>query len=371
MTDILYERNEIRFTDDVMKTFIKWPGGKERELPVIRKCIPVHSGRYVEPFVGGGAVFFDTDTKSCCINDKSEELINLYMCIREGDKDLSEYLRMETEEFTAIGKFTDEHVSDILDLYHQRFGICEFIERHNGFFSTLAAGYNDVFQWELRKNLSNKISRSEKLEKESGAIPDSDRLDNIESAIKSAYYMYLRYLQNHPSGISKGRQAAIFFFVREYCYSSMFRYNRNGEFNVPYGGISYNRKDLLKKVDYLLSEEVRKKLKSAEIHCEDFESFLDGLKLTGDDFVFLDPPYDTEFSSYAKNEFGRKEQERLRDCLKGTPAKILLIIKNTDFIYNLYKDDFHISSFSKKYAVSFMNRNDRNAEHLIITNYEV
>ena len=80
-------------------------------------------------------------------------------------------------------------------------------------------------------------------------------------------------------------------------------------------------------------------------------------------------PYDTDFSTYAQNEFGHEEQKRLCECLKRTPAKILLIIKNTDFIYELYKDNFNITSFDKKYMVSFMNRNDRKAEHLIITNY--
>lgn len=85
---------------------------------------------------------------------------------------------------------------------------------------------------------------------------------------------------------------------------------------------------------------------------------------------FLDPPYDTDFSTYAQNEFGHEEQKRLCECLKRTPAKILLIIKNTDFIYELYKDNFNITSFDKKYMVSFMNRNDCKAEHLIITNYQ-
>ena len=62
-------------------------------------------------------------------------------------------------------------------------------------------------------------------------------------------------------------------------------------------------------------------------------------------------------------------KKRLCEFLKRPPAKILLIIKNTDFIYELYKDNFNITSFDKKYMVSFMNRNDRKAEHLIITNY--
>ncbi|KSV57674.1 DNA adenine methylase [Acetivibrio ethanolgignens] len=352
-----------------MKTILKWPGGKEKELPVIRKYSPTYSGRFVEPFVGGGAVFFDTSTEKCCINDKSTELINLYKCAREKDEDLIKYLQLEIDEFTSLGTFVDNHQEEVLDLYLSKITVDNFIKKHHDFFSTLAEGYDKVFIKELKKNLSSKISRSAKLEKENGVIPDSDRLDNIEAAMKSAYYMYIRYLQNHLSILSKGRQAAVFFFIREYCYSSMFRYNGKGEFNVPYGGISYNRKDFQKKVDYLLSEEMTAKLQSAEIYCEDFEVFINELNLTEDDYIFLDPPYDTDFSTYAQNEFGREEQKRLCECLKRTRAKILLIIKNTDFIYDLYKDDFNITSFDKKYMVSFMNRNDRDVEHLVITNY--
>lgn len=40
-----------------MKTILKWPGGKEKDLPVIRKYTPSYTGRFIEPFVGGGAVF--------------------------------------------------------------------------------------------------------------------------------------------------------------------------------------------------------------------------------------------------------------------------------------------------------------------------
>lgn len=352
-----------------MKTILKWPGGKEKELPVIRKYTPVFTGRFVEPFVGGGAVFFDTTAERCCINDKSDELINLYNCAREKDSDLIKYLQLETDEFNSIGIFVDEHKDEILRLYHSEITVDNFIEKYAKFFSQIADSYNEVFLKELKKNLTNKISRSEKLEEENGIIPDSDRLDNMEAAMKSAYYMFIRYLQNHLSELSRGRQAAVFFFVREYCYSSMFRYNKKGEFNVPYGGISYNRKDFQKKVDYLLSSEMTQKLQSTDIYCKDFEDFINGLNLTEDDFIFLDPPYDTDFSTYAQNTFGREEQKRLCECLKRTPAKILLIIKNTDFIYDLYKDDFNITSFDKKYMVSFMNRNDRNVEHLVITNY--
>ena len=310
-----------------MKTPLKWPGGKEKELPIIRRYIPDYTGRYIEPFVGGGAVFFDVETPQCCINDRAPELINLYRCVADRDDDLIEFLHMEQEEFDSISTFVDEHTDDILQLYHLEISIEAFIEEHRDYFTSLADGFNDVFLRELARNLKSKITRSQKLEQENGEIPDTDRIDNIESAIKSAYYMFVRYLQNHLSLLTPGRQAAVFFFIREYCYSSMFRYNSHGEFNVPYGGISYNRKDFQRKVEYLLSDEMNDKLQNADIHCEDFEDFINALNLNENDFVFLDPPYDSDFSTYAQNEFGRAEQIRLCECLRRTPARILLVIK--------------------------------------------
>ncbi len=352
-----------------MKTILKWPGGKERELPVIRENIPDYSGRFIEPFVGGGAVFFDTNNPKCCINDKSTELISLYNCIKRHDEEFFSFLQTENNEFTSLGEFVRNHTSEILALYHLEISVEDFIEKNSSYFSTIAVDFSSVFFKELKRNLSSKIKRSAKLEKENGAIPNEDRLSNIESALKSSYYMTIRYLLNHPENLSEGQQSAVFFFIREYCYSSMFRYNAKGEFNVPYGGISYNNKDFQKKIDYLKSEELAKKLAGTDIYCLDFEEFIEKLSLTEDDFIFLDPPYDSDFSTYAQNVFDKDEQVRLCECLKRTKAKILLVIKNTDFIFNLYKDDFKISSFDKTYMVSFMNRNEKDVKHLVITNY--
>ncbi len=352
-----------------MKTILKWPGGKEKELPVIRENMPDYSGRFIEPFVGGGAVYFDVDNQNCCINDKSVELINLYNCIKHGDPDLIKYLQLENDEFLKIGTLVDEHHDDILSLYHSELSISDFLVRYDPVFSSLSGDYHSVFVKELNKNLTSKINRSHKLESEQGSIPDNDRIDNIESALRSAYYMYIRHLHNIQSEFSAGRRAAIFFFIREYCYSSMFRYNAKGEFNVPYGGISYNRKDFQKKINYILSPCMSRKLSNTEIYNLDFEDFIKDLDLTENDFIFLDPPYDSDFSTYAQNTFGREEQIRLCECLKSTKARILLVIKNTEFIYDLYKDAFSIKSFDKKYMVSFMNRNEKNVKHLVITNY--
>ena len=49
----------------------------------------------------------------------------------------------------------------------------------------------------------------------------------------------------------------------------------------------------------------------------------------------------------------------------------MMIIKNTDFIYELYnKDGINIQTFNKEYLVSFMNRNEKKVTHLLITNYQ-
>lgn len=352
-----------------MKTLVKWAGGKEKELSIIKKNIPQYKGRYVEPFVGGGAVFFNINTLKCCINDKSHDLINFYLSIKNQDDAFKKFLYEENYVMTTLSDFVDNNHEELLKTYLMETSVNDFVTFNKSFFMTIVKESYEIFEKELVKNLNNKIKRSIKLEGQKGKISENDRIENMESALKSSYYMYIRYLYNHSENLNNGEKAAVFFFIREYCYSSMFRYNKDGEFNVPYGGISYNRKDFKKKIDYIFSDEVYQKLSSSEIKCEDFEDFINELNLTYDDFVFLDPPYDTKFSTYDQNEFGRDEQIRLRDCLKKISARFLLIIKNTDFIYDLYKSDFRIQSFDKKYMVNFMNRNNKNVEHLIITNY--
>lgn len=103
----------------------------------------------------------------------------------------------------------------------------------------------------------------------------------------------------------------------------------------------------------------------------DFEEFLRNAQPSKDDFVFLDPPYDSEFSTYAQNAFTKEDQERLANYMINVcPAKWMMIIKYTDFIFELYnKDGINIRTFDKEYIVSFMNRNDKKVTHLLVTNY--
>lgn len=368
------------------KPFIKWAGGKEKEWPIIKENLPKYFDRYVEPFVGGGAVYLNINCTNSIINDKSDELILLYKLIKKGSVEFFKSLNEINKNWIFLQKIVENNSDELLELYSNYKKdnsnldnlISSFMKTHSKEFDKLLREEVDINLYnlniEFNKNLMSKISRMFKIETQKGEMSTSDIMDNIETAFKSAYYMYFRYLYNNRKKLKLSDEfyCAVFYFIRDYCYAAMFRYNASGEFNVPYGGISYNRKDFSKKIEYLSSDELRNYMNNTKIYCYDFEKFCNKIELTENDFMFLDPPYDTEFSTYAKNDFGKDDQVRLANYLKNTKAKFMLIIKNTDFIYSLYNDSgFNIRSFDKKYLVSFMNRNDKDVEHLLITNYDI
>ena len=211
-----------------------------------------------------------------------------------------------------------------------------------------------------------------KIELSRNVMPDCDVEDNVRTAFMSSLYMYYRHLYNSRNNYSRPElNVALFVFIRNYSYSGMFRYNAKGDFNVPYGGIGYNNKTLDKKLKYYQSQELVEHFKNTTVECLDFMDFFRKHPPKENDFIFLDPPYDSDFSTYAQNAFGKADQERLATYLvEECKGKWLMIIKNTPFIYSLYdKPGIKIKAFDKKYQVSFMNRNDRSVEHLIITNY--
>lgn len=379
-----------------VKSFIKWAGGKEKELPIILSNLPDKFERYIEPFVGGGSVYLNINCDKSIINDKSDELILLYNMIKNNNQKFIKKLKEINKNWILLEKIVENNSKELLSLYknyskqvnkekiNKRIKvnysdkIYEFVLEHSEEFNGLLSEHFNIkienFLSEVKKNLLSKIERMRKIELNRGKMSNQNILENFECAFKSAYYMHFRYLYNNrlELDIEDEFYCAIFYFIREYCYASMFRYNANGKFNVPYGGISYNRKDFDKKINNLNSSKLKSYMKTTDIFNLDFEDFFKKIKLTSKDFIFLDPPYDTEFSTYAKNEFGKNDQIRLANFLKNTKAKFMLIIKNTDFIYNLYNvKGLYIKSFDKKYLVSIKNRNDKNVEHLIITNYEI
>lgn len=81
--------------------FLKWVGGKRQLIPEIKKLLPkgLANRPYYEPFIGGGALFFDLQPKQAVINDYNGELINVYRVIRDNPDELIE--RLKRHENTA------------------------------------------------------------------------------------------------------------------------------------------------------------------------------------------------------------------------------------------------------------------------------
>lgn len=369
-----------------LKPIIKWAGGKEKELTVISYHLPDKFDRFIEPFVGGGSVLMGLNPQKALVNDLSTELVNLYTCIQSKDADFFKTLRfierlwagcvriklhgepvseLLSQEYTAHRSKPDK----IADYIKQFCG--DIIEGFANLLPTELLPNAKILRKELEVNLSRKLKRMYQLEGQKGMLCKADIADNIDAAIKSAVYMFLRNIYNQAAS-PLTMQTALFVFIRTYCYSGMFRYNANGQFNVPYGGIAYNRNSLTPKIKYFGSTDVANLFGRTHFFNLDFEQFLNTVRPGADDFVFLDPPYDSAFSTYAGNEFGRADHERLaKYLLERCPAKWMLVIKDTDFIRSLYdKPSTYINTFNKNYQVSFMNRNDRKAVHLLITNYK-
>lgn len=376
---------------------LKYPGGKDKELVHIIPNIPSTAKNYYEPFVGGGAVYFSLDAEKYYINDKSTELMQLFGLIKECNQEFLYNLEQIDHNWKIISEIVFNHKNEIMNIYtayklkkldkQKLFDNISSFVIHNAdeFNGLLSADFNigiQNFVNELIKSFKNKILRMVEIEQQRKELQQDDFMQNIECAFKSAFYMHFRYLYNNANelNISTPFFIAIYFYIREFCYSSMFRYNANGGFNVPYGGISYNKKTLTKKIKYFSNDKLLFHLNKTTMDCLDFEEFLEKYTPTEQDFMFLDPPYDTEFSTYAKNTFDKHDQERLANYLKSKcPCYYMLIIKKSDFILQLYKNGeithngrkIHITSFDKKYFVSFQNRNNKNAEHLMITNYSI
>lgn len=371
-----------------LKPIIKWPGGKEKELPHIKLHAPQWFENYYEPFVGGGSVYTAFNAKHMFINDKSDELISLYRFIAEQDKGFFMWLDyimqawQNTLDYVANNKelcdwytqFRRDEIDEVLMKGKLHMFVKAEIKKIQSLLPSEFDWQRETLYKEVDKCLAHKIVRMKKIEKERREMPEQDIFDNVETAFTSALYTYLRALYNDKNLCKEEPKlaTALFVFLRNYAYSGMFRYNDNGEFNVPYGGISYNHKTMRSKVDYYKSPILLEHFSKTTIENLDFLDFFRLHQPTEKDFVFLDPPYDTEFSTYAQNEFTKEDQKRLADYLcEECKAKWQMVIKYTPFIYDLYnRNGIIIQKFDKKYLVSFMNRNDKDVEHLIITNYK-
>lgn len=368
-----------------MKPLIKWPGGKSGEIRQFEYLIPDYD-RYIEPFAGGAALYFHLKPVEAVLNDQSRELMRFYRMVREQNAAFRRILDLYCRSFGALKEACERQYPQILKLYR--------------LYEAAADQEMDIRELRIQDQLTRRIALApedigelapdleEYLRIMQGAAEDKytrtvvndrrhplsakDLKNNLVTGFTGGFYLYFRTVFNQIALgkllCSEEYKTANFYFIREYCYGSMFRYNRAGEFNIPYGGISYNKKDLTDKIERMFRPETAALLERTQLCCEDFEHLADRLELTERDFLFLDPPYDTEFSEYEGQDFTKEDHRRLYRLLERTKARFLLVIKNTEYIRSLYGDRFRTLSFENHYTYNMRSRNEREAEHLIITN---
>ena len=374
-----------------IRPIIKWTGGKFDEFSMFSKYIPPFTN-YFEPFFGGGGVFFALQPQTpAFINDKSKDLIKFYSLMHSASfkQELVSYANAWDEAGKLSVKFTPVLLPLLQSFISGRTIEVEIKEnvqqlltgtslnQHCLLFEEAFIVNQATFIKKLSASIIDKCRRIKAIcIKEDRSFNNDELKDHIETGIKSGLYLFLRELTNLQFAgklkMSNEKAAANWYFVREFCYASMFRYNSKGEFNIPYGGIAYNKKNFRLKVENIFSDRIQALFNNTIFYNLDFEEFLQQAKPGEEDFIFLDPPYDSEFSEYDQNAFTRKDQVRLRDALLTTTAKWMLVIKETDFIRSLYSaPQCRFIEFDKTYTYNVRGRNNRETRHLIIVNYDV
>lgn len=295
------------------KPFVKWAGGKGQLLDTFKQYYPLmlfegRIKRYIEPFVGGGAVLFDILQKykieEAFIFDINKDLINTYIVIKNNVDTLVEYLLdSECRYLNLSEKFRKEMYYEIRDAYNSR-----------------------TFK-------SNQ--------------PDIER-------------------------------AAQFIFLNRTCFNGLYRVNRAGYFNVPFG--DYKNPTICDEKNLYA---VNSLLQRVHIFTGDYRESIK--YVNRDSFVYFDPPYrplnvTSNFTSYSKFDFLDEDQVQLAHFFEEmSDIGALLMLSNSDpknenpddnFFDELY-GKFYINSIKAKRAINSNGERRGLVSEILVTNYKV
>lgn len=188
---------------------------------------------------------------------------------------------------------------------------------------------------------------------------------------KEKFYYDIR--AKDPWKLSLPERAARMIYLNKTGYNGLYRVNRQGMFNVPFG--RYKSPKYLDKENLLAASHA---LQNIEILCVPFETVID--RANAGDWVYFDPPYvpvsqTANFTSYHANGFGLKDQERLRDvCVELSRNNIYITLSNSDteIIRSLYRSAyFAIDEVLANRAINCNGAKRGKITELVITNYPV
>ena len=198
-------------------------------------------------------------------------------------------------------------------------------------------------------------------------------LNTYEKNNSEEFYYELRNKDRNKSSfdrLSDYKRAGRTIYLNKACFNGLYRVNSKNEFNVPFGKKTkvntYDIGNLITVSNYLTMNDIK-------ILNVDFEdSVKDAQK---GDFIYFDPPYDSEtsiFNSYTEDGFGKEEQRRLAKVYKELSNKgcyVMLSNNNTTLIKDLYKD-FNIHIIEAKRSINSNGKKRGKVEEVIITNYK-
>ena len=267
-----------------LSPFLIWVGKKTQLAKRLHKFLPRRFNRYFEPFVGAATIFFKYQPEQAILNDASRQLINIYTALRDEPEAVIAYL----EEY--------------LDGYHFR---------ANGTETTLAEKQEYYLCVRALKT---------RIKKKQGP-----------QGYKRLKYRFM------PIPRTKAQRAARMIFLNHACDSGLWRFNANGDFNVPFG-----RRMILSISNYDLFE-ISQGLQRQALYALDYEAVLEYAQ--PGDLIYLDPPYHMEkgykgFAEYSKGGFKEEEQWRLAKVyheLHRRGCFVILSNYNTEFIQKLYQ----------------------------------
>lgn len=188
-------------------------------------------------------------------------------------------------------------------------------------------------------------------------------------AAMSSEKHYYSVRSAYNCGRSSAAQAARFIYLNKAAFHGVFRVNKRGEFNVPYG---WSEPPVLPSRSAL--KRVSNALKKSSLHVRPFSDSL--TKVKDGDFVYLDPPYPplngtSFFVHYTPDGFGMDDQAQLARCARiiaNRGALVLMSNADTDDIRNLYSD-FRIHTLQATRFVS-IKKTKVIVNELVITSYE-
>jgi DNA adenine methylase len=128
------------------------------------------------------------------------------------------------------------------------------------------------------------------------------------------------------AGQNSAEAAKLFYYLNRTCFNGLCRFNNSGQFNVPFGRY--------KKINYLTNFfEYQEIFGGWEFSCADFEA----LVLRESDILYVDPPYDVEFTHYSKVDFKWDDQLRLVAWLKRLSLPMIVSNQASERILDLYR----------------------------------